>query len=141
MAERVFGPRVTGYSVVGIHIGATTEVNCDTAPGKTVPAALSIVLSPPMGASSTISNVANGQSTTVQVTPGISVTGTVDNCRTIPASGSTPELFAFQFTLRGSGSVRVGMFNLPVSAQIDAFDVLIPTDHAVHQQIVNAQTG
>jgi hypothetical protein len=133
MAIRVFGPRVTGYTVLGMHIGATTEVFC--AEGGTVPQSLSVVLTPPMGTGSTISTVANGQSTTVQVTPGISVTGTIENCRTTPASGSAPELFIFQFTLRASGSVRVGPFNMPVSVQIDSFDVPVPTDHAVHQQI------
>ena len=135
MAVRVFGPRVTGYSVLGIHIGATTEVFRNTSGDTGVPQALSVVLTPPLGAGSTLATVANGQSTTVQVTPGISVTGTIENCRTQPGSGTAPEIYAFQFTLRAAGSVRVGAFSIPVSAQIDAFDVLIPADAAVHQQM------
>jgi hypothetical protein len=137
MADRVFGPHVTGYSVLGIHIGATTEVFRGDGG---VPQSLSVVLSPPLGAGSTISNVANGQSTTVQVTPGISVVGTINNCHTTPAAQGAPELFSFQFTLRAQGSVRVGMFQLPVSVQIDSFDVPLPTDPAVHQQIVGGHT-
>ncbi|MDB5071831.1 MAG: hypothetical protein JWM87_2942 [Candidatus Eremiobacteraeota bacterium] len=140
MADRVFGPHVTGHTVVGIQIGATTEVFSNTSGGKTVPQSLSIVLSAPQGASSTINTVADGQSTTVQITPGIAVTGTVNNVRTVPASGSSPALFGFQFTLRAQGSVRVGPFQIPVSAQVDAFDVLIPADAAVHQQILDAHT-
>ena len=138
MAESVFGPHVTGYSALGIPIGATTQVFCDPSNGKTVPASLSVVLSAPSGASSTIGSVANGQSTTVAITPGISVTGTIDNCRTMPAAGQTPELFAFQFTLRAAGSVRVGPFNIPIGAQIDSFDVTIATDETTHAQIVQS---
>ncbi|MEA2719852.1 MAG: hypothetical protein QOJ39_1716 [Candidatus Eremiobacteraeota bacterium] len=140
MAERVFGPHVTGYTVLGIHIGATTEVFSDTSGGKNVPQSLSVVLSPPLGASSTVGSVANGASTTVQASPGISVTGTVENCRTT-GGGSSPELFMFQFTLRAEGSVRVGPFHIPVSAQVDAFDVSVPTDPAVHAQLLQAPTA
>ena len=140
MADRVFGPRVTGHTVLGIQIGATTEVFNDTSGGQKIPQSLSIVLSAPLGASSTITSVANGQTTTVQVTPGIAVTGTVNNTHTVPASGTAPELFVFQFTLRAQGSVRVGPFQVPVSLQIDAFDVPIPTDPAVHQQIAAAHS-
>jgi hypothetical protein len=141
MAETVFGPHVTGYSALGIPIGATTQVFCDTSNGKTVPASLSVALSAASGASSTIGSVANGQSTTVAITPGISVTGTIDNCRTMPAAAETPELFAFQFTLRAQGSVRVGPFRIPVSAQIDSFDVTVATDEATHAQIVQSATS
>ena len=141
MADRVFGPHVSGLNVLGIHIGATTEVLCDVTGGKTVPASLSVVLSAPLGQSATIATVANGQSATVQVTPGISVTGTIGNCSTKPAAGGAPELFVFQFVLRATGSVKVGgIFSVPVSAQIDAFDVHVPTDEAVHAQIAGAQT-
>ncbi|MDQ6941200.1 MAG: hypothetical protein M3169_01635 [Candidatus Eremiobacteraeota bacterium] len=135
MAQSVFGPHVTGYSALGIQIGATTQVFCDTSGGKKVPASLSVVLSAPAGASSTIASVANGQSTTVAATPGINVIGTINNCRTVPASGQTPELFEFQFTLRAQGSVRVGPFQIPVSAQIDSFDVKIASDPETHAQI------
>ena len=142
MADRVFGPHVSGLNVLGIHIGATTEVFCDATGGKTVPASLSVVLSAPLGQSATISTVANGQSATVQVTPGISVTGTINNCSTKPAGGGAPELFVFQFVLRATGSVKVGgVFSVPVSAQIDAFDVHVPTGEAVHAQIAGAQTA
>jgi hypothetical protein len=141
MADRVFGPHVSGLNVLGLHIGATTEVFADASGGKAVPQSLSIVLSAPLGPSTTIASVANGQSATIQVTPGISVTGTVGNCRTAPAAGGAPELFVFQFTLRASGSVKVGgIFSVPVSAQIDAFDVHVPTDASVHGQIAGAQT-
>ncbi|HEY6235361.1 MAG TPA: hypothetical protein VIW69_09700 [Candidatus Elarobacter sp.] len=142
MADRVFGPHVSGLNVLGIHIGATTEVFCDAAGGKTVPGSLSVVLSAPLGQSATIATVANGQSATVQVTPGISVTGTINNCSTKPAAGDAPELFVFQFVLRATGSVKVGgIFSVPVSAQIDAFDVHVPTDEAVHARIAGAQTA
>jgi hypothetical protein len=141
MAQSVFGPHVTGYSALGIPIGATTEVFCDTSAGKTVPASLSVVLSAPSGASSTVASVANGQSTMVAITPGISVTGTIDNCRTTPGAGQTPELFSFQFTLRAAGSVRMGPFHIPVSAQIDSFDVTVATDEATHAQIVQSATS
>lgn len=141
MALRVFGPRVTGYGHFGVHIGVTTEVFRATAAGKTVPTSLSVVLSPPIGESSTITSVANGQSTTVAITPGISVSATIENCRTQPASGTTPEMFAFQVVLHAAGSVRVGPISLPVSAQIDAFDVFVPVDAAVHAQIVAAATA
>ena len=140
MADRVFGPHVTGHTVLGIQIGATTEVFSDTSGGKTVPQSLSIVLSAPLGASSTIATVADGQSTTVQISPGIAVTGTVNNSHSVPATGSAPALFVFQFVLRAQGSVRVGPFHIPVSLQIDAFDVPIAADAAVHQQIVAAHT-
>jgi hypothetical protein len=136
MAQSVFGPHVTGYSALGIPIGATTQVFSDTSGGKTVPASLSVVVSAPSGASATIASVANGQTVTLAVTPGISVTGTIDNCRTVPATGAAPELFDFQFTLRAQGSVRVGPFHIPVSAQIDSFDVRIATDAATHAQII-----
>ncbi len=138
MAQSVFGPHVTGYSALGIQIGANTQVFCDTSGGKTVPASLSVVLTAPAGASSTIASVANGQSTTVAVTPGINVIGTIDNCRTVPASGQTPELFEFQFTLRAQGSVRAGPFHIPVSAQIDSFDVRIASDPKTHAQIAGS---
>jgi hypothetical protein len=137
MADRVFS-RVTGFNFLTLHIGATTEVFRDDAGGKPVPASLSIVLSPPMGASATIANVANGQTASVQASPGITVTGTVNNCRTQPASASAPELFVFQFVIRASGSVKIGPFPFPVNAQIDAFDVHVPMDHAVHAQIMAA---
>ena len=74
----------------------------------------------------------------MQASPGITVTGTVNNCRTQPATASAPELFVFQFAIRASGSVKVGPFQFPVNAQIDAFDVHVPMDHAVHAQIVAA---
>lgn len=141
MANRVFGPHVSGLSVVGVHIGATTEVFRDDAGGQPVPKSLSLVLSSPTGPSGTIANVANGSSTTLQITPGIAMTGTIDDCRTQPASGAAPELFLFRFTLRASGSVRVGIFHVPVSAQVDAFDVQIPVDAAVHAQILAALSG
>jgi hypothetical protein len=140
MADSVFGPHVTGYSALGIQLGATTQVFHDTSTGKSGPDSLNIVLSAPSGAQSQISGVANGQSTTVAVTPGISVTGTVDNARTVPASGQTPELFEFQFTLRAKGSVKVGPFHIPVSAQIDSFDVRIATDPATHAQLVDSSS-
>jgi hypothetical protein len=138
MADLVFGPHVTGYSALGISIGASTSVFNDTSGGKTIPASLSVVLTAPTGASSTIASVANGQSTTVAVTPGINVIGTINNCRTVPGSGATPELFEFQVTLRAQGSVRVGPFHIPVSAQIDSFDVRIATDPATHAQITGS---
>jgi hypothetical protein len=137
MADLVFGPHVTGHSVLGIPLGATTEVFSDTSGGKTVPGSLSVVLSAPNGASATIAPVANGQTTTVAATPGINLIGTIDNCRTVPASGATPELFEFQVTLRAQGSVRVGPFHIPVRAQIDAFDVTIATDPATHSAILS----
>jgi hypothetical protein len=142
MADRVFGPHVSGLNVLGMHIGATTEVFRDASGGNTVPGSLSVVLSAPVGASTTISSVANGQSASLQVTPGISVTGTLGNCRKVPAAAGAPELFVFQVVLKASGSVKVGgFFSVPVSAQIDAFDVHVPTDPAVHQQIASAHTG
>jgi hypothetical protein len=140
MADRVFS-HVTGFNFLSVHIGATTEVFHDASGGKPVPASLSIVLSPPLGASATIANVANGQSATVQASPGITVTGTVNNCRTQPASATAPELFVFQFAIRASGSVRIGPFPFPINAQIDAFDVHVPVDHAVHAQITASATG
>lgn len=140
MADRVFGPHVSGHTVMGIALGATTEVFSDTTGGRTVPASLSVVLTAPTGASSTIANVANGQSTTVATTPGISITGTIDDCRSTPASGATPALFSFKFTIRAAGSVRVGPFHIPVSLQVDAFDVVIPSDAGTHAQIVAAHT-
>ncbi len=140
MADRVF-THVTGFNFLGIHIGATTEVFRDSSGGKKVPASLSIVLSPPLGASATIGNVANGQTATVQASPGISVTGTVNNCRTQPGTGGAPELFVFQFTLRANGSVKVGPFPVPLNVQIDAFDVHVPTDDAVHAKIAGGQTA
>jgi hypothetical protein len=142
MADRVFGPHVSGLNVLGMHIGATTEVFRDTTGGKTVPASLSVVLSAPLGQSATIANVADGQSASIQVTPGISVGGTIGNCRTVPAAANAPELFVFQVTLRATGSVKVGgIFSIPVSAQIDAFDVHVPADADVHAQIVAAHTA
>ena len=135
MADLVFGPHVTGYSALGMSIGASTSVFNDTSAGKTIPASLSVVVTAPAGASSTIAAVANGQSTTLAVTPGINVIATIDNCRTVPASGAAPELFDFQLTLRAQGSVRVGPFHIPVSAQIDSFDVRIATDPATHAQL------
>ena len=52
------------------------------------------------------------------------------------------ELFVFQFVLRATGSVKVGgIFSIPVGAQIDAFDVHVATDEAVHAQIAGAQTA
>ncbi len=138
MADRVFGPHVSGLNVLGIHIGATTEVFSDTSGGKTVPGSLSVVLSPPLGQSATIANVADGQSATLQVTPGISVTGTIANTRTDAAFGGAPEVFVFQVVLRATGSVKAGgIFSIPVSAQIDAFDVHVPTDPNVHGQIAS----
>jgi hypothetical protein len=137
MATRVFGPHVSGLTVLGIHIGATTEVF--RADGQPVPQSLSVVLSPPLGQSGTISNVANGQSTTVQASPGIAVTATIDNSRNEGGNG-IPSLFVFQVTLRASGSVRVGPFHIPVSAQVDSFDVHVPVDSAVHDQIVVAHS-
>ena len=137
MADRVFGPHVSGLNVLGIHIGATTEVFRS---GNAVPGSLSVVLSAPLGQSATIATVANGQSTLVQVTPGISVTATIGNCNTVAATGDAPELFVFQVVLRASGSVKVGgIFSVPVSAQIDAFDVHVPTDPAVQGQIAGTQ--
>lgn len=136
MADLVFGPHVTGYSALGIGIGATTSVTCDTSTGAAVPESLTVALSTPSGATAQITSVANGQSATVAATPGISVTGTINNCRTVPAAGATPELFEFQFVLRASGSVKLGFFHLPISAQIDAFDVTIATDPATHAAIL-----
>ncbi|HEY0615859.1 MAG TPA: hypothetical protein VGC96_14510 [Candidatus Elarobacter sp.] len=136
---RVFGPHVSGTSVLGVHIGATTEVMRDDAGGQPVPQSLSVVLSPPLGQSQTISSLTNGQSATVQITPGISVTGTIDDCHTTGGNG-TPALLVFKFTLRASGSVRVGPFHVPLSAQVDAFDVHVPVDAAVHEQIASAHT-
>ena len=135
MADLVFGPHATGWSTLGITLGASTSVFNDTSGGQTIPASLSVVLTAPSGASSTIAPVANGQSATVAATPGINIIGTINNCRKVPASGATPELYDFQFTLRAQGSVRVGPFHIPVSAQIDAFDVRIATDPGTHAQI------
>ncbi len=136
MANLVFGPHVTGYSVLGIGVGASTSVFNDHSTGSAVPQSLSVTLSAPTGAASQINGVANGQSATIAVSPGISVTGTIDNCRKMPASATTPELYEFQFVLRASGSVKVGFFHIPVSAQIDAFDVTIATDPATHAAIL-----
>ena len=138
MADLVFGPHVTGYSALGISIGVSTSVFNDTSCGRTMPASLSVVLTAPTGANATIASVADGQSTTLAVTPGINVIGTVNNCRMLPASGATPEICEFQVTLRAQGSVRVGPFHIPVSAQIDAFDVRIATDPATHAQITGS---
>jgi hypothetical protein len=139
MATRVFGPHVSGLTVLGVvHIGATTEVFRQD--GQPVPQSLSVVVSPPLGQSATIATVANGQSTTLQVSPGIALTATINNCRNEGGNGS-PALFAFQVTLRASGSVRVGPFNIPVSAQVDAFDVHLPVDAAVHDQIAAANAS
>jgi hypothetical protein len=133
MADRVFN-HVTGFSFLGLDIGATTAVFRDDSSGSAVPASLSIVLSPPLGAGATIASVANGQSASVQASPGITVTGTVNDCRTQPASEGSPELFVFQFVLRGSGFVKVGPFQVPLNAQIDAFDVHVPTTGDVHAE-------
>jgi hypothetical protein len=136
MADLVFGPHVTGYSALGIGIGASTSVFNDTSTGLTVPQSLIVVLSAPTGAASQINGAVNGQSATIAVSPGINVTATINNCRTTPAAGATPELFVFQIVLKASGSVKVGFFQLPISAQIDAFDVTIATDPATHAAIL-----
>ena len=136
MADLVFGPHVTGYSALGISIGLTTSVFCDTSTGTAVPKSLTVTMSAPSGATAQITSVANGQTATLAATPGISVTGTIENCRTVPASDTAPELFAFALVLRASGSVKVGFFKIPVSAQIDAFDVTIATDPATHAAIL-----
>jgi hypothetical protein len=136
MADLVFGPHVTGYSALGIGIGASTSVFNDSSTGLSVPQSLIVMLSAPTGAASQINGVANGQATAIAVSPGITVTGTINNCRTVPASGATPELYVFQFVLKATGSVKVGFFQLPVSAQIDAFDVTIATDPATHAAIL-----
>jgi hypothetical protein len=136
MADLVFGPHVTGYSALGISIGLTTSVFNETSTGAAVPASLVVALSAPSGATAQITSVANGQPATLAVTPGISVTGTIDNCRTVAASDTAPELFAFALVLRASGSVKVGFFKIPISAQIDAFDVTIATDPATHAAIL-----
>ena len=49
-------------------------------------------------------------------------------------SEGSPELFVFQFVLRGSGSVKVGPFQVPLNAQIDAFDVHVPTTDDLHAE-------
>jgi hypothetical protein len=137
MADLVFGPHVTGYSALGIGIGASTSVFNDGSTGLAVPQSLIVVLSAPTGAAAQINPVANGQSATIAVSPGISVTGTVNNCRTVPAAGTaTPEMFEFQFVLKASGSVKAGFFQIPISAQIDAFDVKVATDPATHFAIL-----
>ncbi|HYW55164.1 MAG TPA: hypothetical protein VE826_14425 [Dongiaceae bacterium] len=136
MADLVFGPHVTGYSALGIGIGLTTSVFCDTSTGAAVPESLTVTLSTPAGATAQITSVADGQTAALAVTPGISVTATVDNCRTVRASDTAPELFAFQLVLRASGSVKVGFFRIPISAQIDAFDVTIAADPATHAAIL-----
>ncbi|HTD36339.1 MAG TPA: hypothetical protein VK669_02400 [Candidatus Limnocylindrales bacterium] len=142
MADRVFGPHVTGFHFLGVAIGATTEVDRDSSGGKNVPESLSVVLSSPLGQTSTIASVANGQTTTVQVTPGVSVTATIDDCRTVPAQAPAPELFEFKVTLRASGTVKVGFLPIPIpgSIQIDAFDVHVPTDDAAHAELMAAHT-
>ena len=136
MADLVFGPHVTGYSALGIGIGASTSVFNDASTGLAVPQSLIVVLSAPTGAAAQINPVANGQSATIAVSPGISVTGTINNCRAVPKTGTAPELFVFQFVLKASGSVKVGFFQLPISAQIDAFDVTVATDPATHAAIL-----
>ena len=140
MADRVFGPHVSGLNFLGMHIGATVEVDRDSTGGKTVPGSLSVVLTSPLGQSATIANVANGQSASVQVTPGVSVNATINNCRTEASVNGSPELFVFQVTLRASGSVKFGIFPIPVNVQIDAFDVHVPTDAGVHAQLLAAHT-
>jgi hypothetical protein len=96
MASRIFGPHNTGFNFLGIHIGATTEVFNDTTSGKSVPESLNVVLTSPTGSSSTINNVANGQAASVPVLNAVTVTGRVDDCRTIPGSGNAPELVRIQ---------------------------------------------
>lgn len=136
MADLVFGPHVTGYSALGIGIGVTTSVFNDASAGAAIPQSLAVTLATPTGATAQITSVADGQAATLAVTPGISVTGTIDNCRTVPASDTAPELFVFQLVLRASGSVKIGFFKIPISAQIDAFDVTIATDPTTHAAIL-----
>ena len=140
MPDRVFGPHVTGFNFLGLHIGATIEVLRDSSGGKKVPQSLSVVLTSPLGASATIHTVQNGQTATVKVTPGVDVTAIVNDCRTDPGP---PELFAFKITLRAKGSTHIPPLPIPVpiDVQIDAFDVHVPTDNAVHAQIVGAHSA
>ncbi len=138
MADRVFGPHVSGLSVLGIHIGATVEVFRDDAGGTAVPASLSIVLTSPLGQSATISNVADGQSATVTGASGVTVTASVDDCRTQPASGSAPALYLFKVTVRAQGTVKIKLFPIPLNVQVDAFDVAVPLDAAAHRSLLSA---
>jgi hypothetical protein len=140
MASRVFGPHVTGFNFLGIHIGATTEVFNDTTSGKSVPESLAVVLTSPTGGSSKINNVANGQSASVSVLSAVTVTGRIDDCRKIPPSGGAPELFAFKLTLRAGGTVQIGPIPIPINVQIDAFDVTIPTSEAAHAELLASHT-
>ena len=136
MADLVFGPHVTGYSALGLGIGASTSVFNDSSTGLAVPQLLIVVLSAPTGAAAQINPGAYRQSATIAVPPGMSVTGTINNCRTVPKTGTAPELFEFQFVLKAAGSVKAGFFSVPISAQIDAFDVTIATDPATHAAIL-----
>ena len=127
MATRVFGPHVTGLNVLGTHIGATVEVFRDGS--NPVPGSLTVHLSPPVGSGVDIKPVENGKSGTVKVIndPELDVEAIINNCRTQPAAGGAPALFIFQVTLRAHGKVKVALIPVPVSVQIDAFDVHIPT--------------
>jgi hypothetical protein len=134
MSVRVFGPHVTGINHLGLHIGATVEVFRDSAGAKKVPDSLHLVLTSPLGASATIASIKNGQTASVKVSPGINVTATIDDCRTDPGP---PQTFAFKVTLRANGTTQIPPlpFPVPINLQIDAFDVHVPTDDAVHAQI------
>jgi hypothetical protein len=140
MSDRVFGPHVTGSNFLGMHIGATIEVFRDSSGGKKVPQSLSVVLTPPLGSSATIGKVENGQTATVKVSPGIDVSAVINDART---EHGPPETFAFKVTLRAKGSTHIPPLPIPVpiDVQIDAFDVHVPTDNAVHAKIVGAHSA
>ncbi|HEX3549785.1 MAG TPA: hypothetical protein VHT53_05385 [Candidatus Elarobacter sp.] len=137
MADRVFGPHVSGLTVLGIHIGATVEVFRDDSAGP-VPKSLSLVLSSPLGQSSTIANVADGAATTVPVASGVTVSAQIDDCRTQAAQGTAPALFLFKVTLRAQGTVKIALFPLPLNVQIDSFDVAVPVDAAAHRALLDS---
>lgn len=136
MSQIVFGPHATGLHIFGIHIPlVTTEVVRDD--GGTVPSNLKVIGTGPLGQTNSC-GVSNGTNMTVSGIGSLNVIYSINDCRTVPASGSVPEQFVFRITLRAKGSVSVRLIPIPVNVQVDSFEVTIATDAALNDNLRTA---
>jgi hypothetical protein len=137
MSTIVFGPHATGLNIFGLHIPiVTTEV--DRGDAGSIPGNLTVKGTGPMGQQNTC-GVSNGTTMTVSGIGSLNAVYLINDCRTVPASGNTPELFIFRITIRAEGTVSVKLIPIPVNVQVDSFEVTLATSSATNDSLRNSQ--
>lgn len=137
MPTIVFGPHSTGLSIFGLHIPlVTTEV--DRSDSGTVPGNLTVKGTGPTGQQATC-QVNNGASMTVPGIGSVNAEYAINDCRTVPASGTTPEQFIFRITIRAEGTISVKLIPIPINVQVDSFEIVLATDAVVNDDLRASQ--